>query len=417
MVLVFGVVLRWVPIGGYVAFTRGPGGVSAAARAPAVTLAFSLLGIVGRITRGSVLEVMHQEYVRTARAKGLSEARVLTRHVLRTALIPIVTVIGVQFGILIGGTVLVEYVFNWPGISTLLFTAIQRRDYPTVQGVVLVTSGLFILINMVVDLSYAALDPQDPIRGRRVRRRDPTRRLQVVLSAAVVAVVVAAAVFPGLFTGTDPLLMHPSIPFAPPGGAYLLGTDEFGRDLFSRIVYGARPVARGGRRFRRGRRCCRDGARCGRGVLVGRVGDGHDAFGRRGAVFPADPARDAGRRVSRRRRRASDPDHRVLVPSAVQPAGVRPDPRRPAGRVRRRGAGRRRVLPAHPRARDPAEHHRPARHPGLPVRGVGDACWSPGSASSASACCPRRRRGGWRSPPPGTICFRPRTTCCGRRSR
>jgi len=124
-----------------------------------------LTGIIGRITRGSVLEVLHQEYVRTARAKGLAEARVLVRHVLRTALIPIVTVIGMQFGILIGGTVLVEYVFNWPGTSTLLFTAIQRRDYPTVQGVVLVTSALFILINMVVDLSYAALDPRIRYEG------------------------------------------------------------------------------------------------------------------------------------------------------------------------------------------------------------------------------------------------------------
>jgi peptide/nickel transport system permease protein len=159
-VLVFGVELRWVPIGGFVPFTRDPAAYLRQLVLPAATLAFSLLGVVGRITRGSVLEVMHQDYVRTARAKGAGEARVLLRHVLRTALIPIVTVVGVQFGILIGGTVLVEYIFNWPGISTLLFTAIQRRDYPTVQGVVLVTSGLFILINLIVDLSYAFLDPR-----------------------------------------------------------------------------------------------------------------------------------------------------------------------------------------------------------------------------------------------------------------
>ena len=149
-----------MPIGGFVPFTRDPAAYLRQLVLPAATLAFSLLGVVGRITRGSVLEVMHQDYVRTARAKGAGEARVLLRHVLRTALIPIVTVVGVQFGILIGGTVLVEYIFNWPGISTLLFTAIQRRDYPTVQGVVLVTSGLFILINLIVDLSYAFLDPR-----------------------------------------------------------------------------------------------------------------------------------------------------------------------------------------------------------------------------------------------------------------
>ncbi len=159
-VLIFGIVLRWVPIGGYVALTQDPLGYLRQLALPALTLALGLTGIIGRIARGSVLEVLHQDYVRTARSKGLAERRVLARHVLRTALIPIVTVIGVQFGILIGGTVLVEYIFNWPGISTLLFTAIQRRDYPTVQGVVLVTSALFILVNLLVDLSYAVLDPR-----------------------------------------------------------------------------------------------------------------------------------------------------------------------------------------------------------------------------------------------------------------
>ncbi len=165
MVLVFGVILRWVPIGGFVPITSDPGAFARQLVLPAVALAFGLLGIVGRITRGSVLEVLHQDYVRTARSKGLGEPQVLARHVLRTALIPIVTVVGVQFGILIGGTVLVEYIFNCPGISTLLFTAIQRRDYPTVQGVVLVTSAMFILINLAVDLLYAVLDPRIRYEG------------------------------------------------------------------------------------------------------------------------------------------------------------------------------------------------------------------------------------------------------------
>jgi peptide/nickel transport system permease protein len=164
-VLVFGVLLRWVPVGGYVSFTQDPPGFLRQLVLPALTLALGLVGAVGRIARGSVLEVMHREYVRTARAKGLGEARVLSRHVLRTALIPIVTVIGLQFGALLGGTVLVEYVFNWPGISTLLFAAIQRRDYPTVQGIVLATSTLFILVNLAVDLSYAALDPRVRYEG------------------------------------------------------------------------------------------------------------------------------------------------------------------------------------------------------------------------------------------------------------
>ncbi len=160
LVLVFGVLLRWVPIGGYVSFTQDPAGFLQQLTLPAVALAASLVGVIGRITRGSVLEVVRQDYIRTARSKGLGEARVLYRHVLRTALIPIVTVVGIQFGTLIGGTVLVEFIFNRPGISTLLFTAIQRRDYPVVQGIVLVTSAMFIGVNLLVDLSYGLLDPR-----------------------------------------------------------------------------------------------------------------------------------------------------------------------------------------------------------------------------------------------------------------
>lgn len=160
LVLVFGILLRWVPTGGYVPFLQNPLGYLKQLALPAVTLAFMLLGTVGRITRGSTVEVLGEDYVRTARAKGLPQGRVLYRHVLRTALIPIVTVVGLQFGSLIGGTVLVEYVFNWPGFSTLLFNGIQQRDYPVVQGVVLVISLIFILINLLVDLSYAWLDPR-----------------------------------------------------------------------------------------------------------------------------------------------------------------------------------------------------------------------------------------------------------------
>jgi peptide/nickel transport system permease protein len=160
LVLVFGVRLRWLPTGGYVPFAADPAAHLRLLILPAVALAFNLLGTVGRITRGSVLEVLGQDYVRAAWAKGLHRRRVFYRHVLRTALIPIVTVVGLQFGSLIGRTVLVEYVFTWPGISTLLFTAIQERDYPVVQGIVLAVSLLFIVINLAVDLSYAWLDPR-----------------------------------------------------------------------------------------------------------------------------------------------------------------------------------------------------------------------------------------------------------------
>ncbi len=160
LVLLFGVVLRWLPTQGYVDPFESPGGHLQRLVMPALVLAFGLGATITRMTRSSVLEVLYQDFVRTARAKGAAERQVIVRHVLRNSLVPVVTVIGIQVGTLIGGTVLVEYVFNWPGLSTLLVTAINRRDYPTVQGVVLVAATLLILINLAVDLLYGYLDPR-----------------------------------------------------------------------------------------------------------------------------------------------------------------------------------------------------------------------------------------------------------------
>jgi peptide/nickel transport system permease protein len=112
------------------------------------------------MTRASVLDVAQRDYVRTARAKGVAPAQVLRRHVLRNALMPVVTVLALHLGTLLGGTVLVEYVFNYPGLSGLLVDAVNARDYPTVQGVVLVISVLFVVLNLLVDLLYAVLDPR-----------------------------------------------------------------------------------------------------------------------------------------------------------------------------------------------------------------------------------------------------------------
>jgi peptide/nickel transport system permease protein len=110
--------------------------------------------------RASVLDTLSADHVRTARAKGLSNARVLARHVVRNALTPVLTVLGLHMGALLGGTVLVEYVFNWPGLSTPLIRAVEGRDYPMVVGIVLTISGLFLLINMIVELLYGVLDPR-----------------------------------------------------------------------------------------------------------------------------------------------------------------------------------------------------------------------------------------------------------------
>jgi peptide/nickel transport system permease protein len=120
----------------------------------------TLAAVVTRMTRSAMLEVLRQDYVRTALAKGLSNRVVEYRHALRNAMIPIVTITGIEIGSLLGGTVLVEYVFNWPGLSTLLINAAFKRDYPMVQAVVVTIAGTFILINLLVDVLNAYLDPR-----------------------------------------------------------------------------------------------------------------------------------------------------------------------------------------------------------------------------------------------------------------
>jgi len=127
---------------------------------PAITLGANSTAIIARMTRSSMLEVIRLDYIRTARAKGLPEKLVLSRHALKNALIPVVTVIGLQTGTLLGGAVLTEIVFAWPGIGRLLVEAILSRDYPVVQGVVLVVATMFIFVNLVVDILYSYLDPR-----------------------------------------------------------------------------------------------------------------------------------------------------------------------------------------------------------------------------------------------------------------
>jgi peptide/nickel transport system permease protein len=159
-VLVFAQSLRLVPAGGFVPFSQDPAQHLTLLLMPAGTIAVGLSATMFRVTRSAVLEVTVRDYVRTARAKGLSFRRILTRHILRNALIPVVTVLALNLGTLLGGTVLVEYVFNWPGLSGLLVDAVNGRDYPAVVGVVLVISILFVTLNFVVDVLYAVLDPR-----------------------------------------------------------------------------------------------------------------------------------------------------------------------------------------------------------------------------------------------------------------
>ena len=127
---------------------------------PAFVLSTVSLAVIARQTRSAMLEVLGQDYVRTAWAKGLRESSVIARHVLKNALLPVITVVGLQIGLLLGGAILTETVFSWPGMGTLTVSAIQSRDYPVIQGSVLVLAGLFVIVNLLVDLSYAWLDPR-----------------------------------------------------------------------------------------------------------------------------------------------------------------------------------------------------------------------------------------------------------------
>jgi peptide/nickel transport system permease protein len=131
---------------------------------PATTLALPLVGILTRLTRSGLLDVLADDYIRTARAKGLTARAVMVRHALLNMLIPVVTVIGLQLGTLLGGAVIVESVFAWPGVGRLLVDAISNRDYPLVQASILVITASFVLINLLVDVSYGYLDPRIRLR-------------------------------------------------------------------------------------------------------------------------------------------------------------------------------------------------------------------------------------------------------------
>lgn len=160
MVLILAQQLRWVPAGGFISFSENPVRHLTLLMLPASTIAVGLSAVIFRIARSSILEVLSRDHVRAARARGLEPRRVLARHVVRNALSPVITVLALHLGSLLGGTVLVEYVFNWPGLSGYLVTAVEARDYPEVVGIVLVISALFVLLNFVVDVLYGVLDPR-----------------------------------------------------------------------------------------------------------------------------------------------------------------------------------------------------------------------------------------------------------------
>jgi peptide/nickel transport system permease protein len=165
LILIFAVRLRWLPAGGYVAPGEDPGAHLRGMLLPAFALGFSAAGLLARMVRSSMLEVLREDYVRTAWAKGLPEQLVIVRHALRNALIPALTVIGISLGALLGGAVVTETVFTIPGMGRLVVQSIARRDYPIIQGAVICIAMTYVIVNLIVDLLYVYVDPRVRLGG------------------------------------------------------------------------------------------------------------------------------------------------------------------------------------------------------------------------------------------------------------
>jgi peptide/nickel transport system permease protein len=152
LMVVFSIILKWLPAGGTGSWQH--------VVLPSVTLAAFVVAFIARMTRSTMLETLSQDFTTTARSKGLQEWVVIIKHALKNALIPIITVVGLQFGSLLGGAVLTETVFAWPGLGRLIVDSILARDYPVIQGTILIFGLLYILVNLIIDLLYALVDPR-----------------------------------------------------------------------------------------------------------------------------------------------------------------------------------------------------------------------------------------------------------------
>jgi peptide/nickel transport system permease protein len=160
LIQVFALELGWLPVQGYGRLSQGFGGFIERMILPSATLSVIYIALIARITRASILEVLGEDYIRTARAKGLSDAKVLRRHALRNAAVPIVTVVGIGIALLIGGAIVTESVYNIPGLGRLVVDAVLARDFPIIQAVILVFSVAYVVVNLVIDLAYTLFDPR-----------------------------------------------------------------------------------------------------------------------------------------------------------------------------------------------------------------------------------------------------------------
>ena len=160
MIYLFAVQLGWLPTGGYVPLTEDPVGWLRSMAMPALALALTQIGLLARMTRASMLDVLRQDFMRTALAKGLPNRVVIFKHALANVMIPVITVVGLSVGILLGGAIVIEQVFSIPGVGRLIIGGILRRDFPVIQGGLLLTATVFVLVNLAVDILYAVVDPR-----------------------------------------------------------------------------------------------------------------------------------------------------------------------------------------------------------------------------------------------------------------
>lgn len=160
LIYLFAIELRWLPVQGYTPMSEGLDGWARNLVLPSIALGLAYIALIARITRASMLDVLSEDYIRTAKAKGVANQSMLLKHALKNAGVPIVTVIGIGVALLISGVVITETVFNIPGIGRLVVDAIAKRDYPIIQGVILIFSGVYVLVNLLVDLTYTVIDPR-----------------------------------------------------------------------------------------------------------------------------------------------------------------------------------------------------------------------------------------------------------------
>lgn len=241
LMLIFCLNLRWLPS---IGMDTWQGAIL-----PIATLGLQAIGSIARTTRSAMLDVIHQDYIRTSRSRGVPERVITYRHAFKNALIPVLTTIGLRFGGLLAGATLVETVFSIPGIGRFVVDSVSNRDYPAIQGAVLVLAVTFVLVNTLVDLLYAAVDPRVKYGLRRntadmknkhpVLRRFMRRKVSVVAAAVLILFVLIAILGP-LVWQVDPLKQSVMKKYGPMTVQHPLGTDNLGRDTLARMIYGAR---------------------------------------------------------------------------------------------------------------------------------------------------------------------------------